>query len=170
MTVYVTETWETAGNWERAFIKEMRGMGSRALHKAGPALIHAARDEVASSNVNWRYRYAKSWKKRASRNKLLIYSGSHRAGYNYGLVVEGGRRPGAVPPSPLAILPWVVSKLGGDYGTAVAVARKIGQSGIKARPTYTSKAAQQRFTRIVLYSCARQWDLSAARAKAASYG
>lgn len=59
----------------------------------------------------------------------------------HGPTVEFGRRPGATPP-PIGPIAEFLAAKGSDPGLAFVVSRKIGRSGIRARPTIRPAGAQ----------------------------
>ncbi len=116
-----------------------------AMPAAGKQVRILLEQETIKRKIFHRKRFAKGWRMTVGEqsSSVRIYNKEP-----YASVIEYGRRPGARRPPVQALIPWVRDKMGlqgkAARGAAFAIARKIGQRGIKARPVLRSVQVQQR--------------------------
>lgn len=134
----------------------------RVLTKAMPAASRAVKSlleaETRARGIVDRGKFAKSWKVEVGTPPLSARVVNTQP---YAIVIEKGRRKGRRPPPVSAIEPWVRRKLiiGANQSVrsvAFAVARAIGERGIKARPILGDPAVMARTKKLVVSAVVAQ--------------
>lgn len=138
------------GRFERNVAQKLRLGHQKALRRAGKKVETELRRK--SMRIRDRGTYQRGWRTRALFNRLDVGNIAGHERY-----VEFGRRPNNTMPPVDVIEEWAQRKLG-VVGAGWAIARKIAQQGIRARPVLRSLRTQARLSGIVRKSLMRAWD------------
>lgn len=176
MTVYVRESMDNAGSWEKAFARTLFRDLRIHLREAGKASLRPLRMRTIQQQAVHKSKFGRSWKfKSPNKWTLVVYNRAKnpKNKYHYGVVIEGGRRPGARMPPPSHLERWVQDKTPqlvaqyGVKGAAFIVARSIQRYGIRPRPIMTATKMQRQMSRLVSRQMSSMWDRAAERARLA---
>ena len=176
MTVYVRETMETVGNWEKQFAREMFRELFPTLREFGKESVQRLKKRTQQQKIKWRGKFERGWKTKTRKWSLVIYNNAknRKNKFHYGIVIEGGRRRGARMPPPKQLEPWVRDKLPslvarvGVKTAARIVALSIRKNGIRGRRVMTAFKMQVRFDRSLNRKLSGMWVRAAERSRAAT--